>query len=445
MRFVAFVATLLVCPGVLCADDSEGPLTVTLAEAVRIALERHPDVEKAKQSGEMLKGKVREVRAQAFPEVNIVSNALRMRDPSLLNASGIENFPAELRAALIPHGVNLFDYSAQVKQPLYTSGKVGTALKLAAVQLEGATSQIDRAQQDLALEVVRAFYGLMWAQKYNRVVDDEQKQRAEHAAMARTRFQNGVATEVDVLRSEVAVANGKPAVVQARNAIRLAQARLNYLMFRPIDAPITLAGDFDEKAFDDASFETLAAEAIRRRPEMHLARIQERSSQVQLDLAKAESRMRVDFAAGYGVASRMASNLSDLQFARWNMAVAFTLPVFDGFRRSGLVYQATAAERQAKLDREKLEQQVRLDLQQGLDELTAARETLRAAEATVGQAEKVLGMMQNNYKWGAATTLDILDAQTALSSARSNVLRGLHDYSVARARLRYVLGRTPWE
>ena len=68
-----------------------------------------------------------------------------------------------------------------------------------------------------------------------------------------------------------------------------------------------------------------------------------------------------------------------------------------------------------------------------------------AAKANVGQAEKVLSMMQNNYKWGAATTLDILDSQTALSQARSNLLRGLHDYAVARANLRWAMGLTPWE
>ena len=54
-------------------------------------------------------------------------------------------------------------------------------------------------------------------------------------------------------------------------------------------------------------------------------------------------------------------------------------------------------------------------------------------------------MMQNNYKYGAATTLDIVDAQTALSVARTNLLRGLHDYSVARANLRWTMGQTPWE
>jgi outer membrane protein TolC len=56
-----------------------------------------------------------------------------------------------------------------------------------------------------------------------------------------------------------------------------------------------------------------------------------------------------------------------------------------------------------------------------------------------------LGMMQNNYKYGAATTLDVVDAETAVAVARTNLLRGLHDYSIARANLRWALGRTPWE
>ena len=135
----------------------------------------------------------------------------------------------------------------------------------------------------------------------------------------------------------------------------------------------------------------------------------------------------------------------DPKFTRWTAAVSFTFPVFDGFRRSGLVVQANANQRSARLEREKQEQQVRLAVQQGYDELKAAAETIAAARANVGQAEKVLAMTQANYKYGAATTLDVVDAQTAVSAARSNLLRGLHDYSVARANLRWTMGAQPWE
>ncbi len=123
----------------------------------------------------------------------------------------------------------------------------------------------------------------------------------------------------------------------------------------------------------------------------------------------------------------------------------FTLPVFDGFKRSGMVFEATANQRAARLEREKAQQQIRLSLQQALDEVKATRETIAAARANISQAERVLEMTQANYKYGAATTLDILDAQTALSVARTNLLRGQYDYSAARATLRWTLGRTPWE
>ena len=429
----------------LCGAQVPEAESVTLAEAVKLALQRHPDVQKARAAADILKGKIREVRAQALPDISIDSSFTRWRDPSLLNASGIDKFPVELRTALIPTAVNLFDYHIALKQPLYTAGKVGTALRLAAVEAEGALAEIDRAGQDLALLVTRTFYGLLWAERYVELVAETQKQKEQHAEMARTLFRNGVATEVDVLRSEVNAANGAPDLVRARSGVRQARAELNYYLVRPLDFATRPEGDFEEKPVEEATLDKLMYEAQRRRPELARLRIAERSARVQLDLARAESRMKVDFTANYGIMARLTSNLVNPDFTRWTTSVNFTLPVFDGFRRSALVYQATASERAARLERERVEQQVRLALQQGGDELAAAAETIRAARANVGQADKVLAMMQNNYKYGAATTLDIVDAQTALAVARTNLLRGLHDYAVARAGLRWTAGMTPWE
>ncbi len=418
---------------------------LTIEEAVKLAVERYPDVEKARAAADVLKGKIREVRSQALPQVNIRVNGTRSRDPSFLNATAFDNFPAELRDAMNPVASNMFIYSAGVTQPLYTAGKVGTALKLASVESEGALADIDRAQQDLSKNVVNAYYGLMWAERYKALVEETQEQRKQHAAMARTRFQNGVATEVDVLRSEVAVSNGAPDLVRADNAIRQARALLNFYLVRPIDYPTEVTGDFQDRAWDQWDLDVLSQEAVRRRPELARLRVAERSATVQLDLAKAENKMRLDGNASFGISSRKPQNFFNSMYESWSFGMTYTLPVFDGFKRSGMVYQATANQRAARLEREKVEQQVRLGLQQGLDELKASAETIAAARANISQAEKVLSMTQDNYKFGAATTLDILDAQTALSVARNNLLRGLYDYSVARVNLLWTAGRSPWE
>ncbi len=418
---------------------------LTLPDAVRLAVARHQDVAKARAAADALKGKIREVRAQALPDIKFEFNANRLRDPSLLNASGIDKFPADLRDALVPSSINMFDYGITVKQPLFTQGKVGTALRLASIEAEGALSEIDRAQQDVALATVKAFYGLLWAEQDRSLVVETQEQKKLHAAMARTRYQNGVATEVDVLRSEVAVANGAPDLVRAGNAIRQARAELNYYLGRPLDFATRLAGNFQEKPWEQNDLAELDRDALRRRPEIERLRIAERSADTQMQLARAEDRMRLDFNSSYGLMARLPQNLVNSEFIRWTAGVNFTFPIFDGLKRSGLMTQAVANQRIARLDREKFEQQVRLTIQQAYDDLQAAAESIAAAKATVHEAEKVLSMMQDNYKFGAATTLDIADAETAVSIARGNLLRGLYDYSVGRANLRWSIGQTPWE
>ncbi len=440
-RLLSLILFLLTA-GLLPAQQEPA---LTLEEAVRLAVARHQDVDKARAAADALKGKIREVRAQALPDVQITADAMRMRDPSFLNSSGVDKFPAEFLAAIVPVPVNMFNYGITVKQPLFTQGKVGTALRLASVEAEGALSEIDRAEQDVAVSVVKAYYDLLWAEQYRDLVADTQEQKKKHAAMARTLRDNGVATEVDVLRSEVAVANGAPDLVRAENGIRQARAQLNYYIGRALDYPTKLAGHFEERLWEENNIDALEQEAIRRRPELERLRIAERSAETQLKLAGAENRARADFSGAYGISARRPSNLLDPLYSRWSATVSFSFPIFDGFKRSGLVYQATANQRMARLEREKAEKQIRLAVQQGFDELKAADETIAAAQANVGQAERVLSMTQDNYKYGAATTLDIVDAQTAVSVARSNMLRGLHDYSVARANLRWAVGQQPWE
>jgi hypothetical protein len=72
----ACLALLIALPAVAgwCRAQSQDPVAVTLPEAVQIALARHPDVEKTRAAASQMKGRLREVRAQALPEVNFHSS-----------------------------------------------------------------------------------------------------------------------------------------------------------------------------------------------------------------------------------------------------------------------------------------------------------------------------------------------------------------------------------
>ncbi len=432
-------------PGMRAGTEPPEKPDLTLVEALDLAMTRNPRVLMARARMDALKGKIREVRAQALPSINLNGSALRWRDPSFLNASSFDKIPEEFKQALVVVPANLFDYNVSVSQPLYTSGKVGTALRLASLESEGSGVDRDQAEQEIRLAVIRAFYGLLLTQQQLKVAQETVYQREKHLEMARTRFAGGVATQVDVLRSEVSVANARPELIRAENSVRQARAVLNNLLVRPLDFPTEAVGGLTFTPKPKMDLQEVVRQASAHRPELVRARVNELEAADQLKLANAESRLRLDFNGQYGVNSRLVSNLLNHEFNRYMFTVSVGLPLFDGGRRSGLVQQAVANRRIVELTRVDAENNVRLEAQTALDELERAEKTVEAAQLSVHEAERVLDMMQNNYKYGAATTLDVLDAQTALTTARWTLLQGLYDHTLAQAQLRYVMGLNPLE
>lgn len=427
------------------ASEPADKAALTLPEALGLALTRNPQVLIARAKTDALRGKIKEVRAQALPSINFNGSGLRWRDPSFLNASSFDKIPEEFKAALVVVPANLFDYNLSVSQPLYTSGKIGTALKLASLESEGVEVDRDRVEQEVRLQVIRAFYGLLLVQRQLEVAKETVAQRQRHLEMARTRFAGGVATEVDVLRSEVSVANAQPELIRAESGARQARTVLNNLLVRPLDFPTEALGALTFTPEPSMTLEEAVRQAYEHRPELVRARLNEREADGQIKLARAEGRLRLDFNGLYGVTSRLPSNLFNHEFNRYVFTVSLGLPLFDGGRRSGLTQQAVANRKVAELSRVDTENSVRLEAQTALDELQRADKTVEAAQLNVRQAERVLSMMQDNYRYGAATTLDVLDAQTALTTARWTLLQGLYDHNLARCQLRYVMGVDPLE
>ena len=426
-------------------SSGEEKRELTLTEAVALALERNQQALIARAQVDAMKGKVREVRAQALPQITFSSNALRWRDPSFLNASSFDAIPPDIRQGLAPRGANLFDYSVGVSQPLYTSGKVGAALKLAALENGGVSTDQTRVEQDIRLLTIRAFYDLILAEDQLQVTQETIRQRERQLELARNRYQAGVATEVDVLRSEVSLANAQPERIRAENTIRQARSVLNNLLVRPVDFPTQALGELTFTPWAQTDLQAIVQQAMTQRPELQRLRINEREADMQVRLAKAENSLRIDLNAAYGFQARDLSNLFDREFTRWNFSFNLTLPIFDGGKRSGLVQQALAQQRIARLTRTQQEDVVRLEAQTALDDLERAAKTIEAARLNVRQAERVLDMMQSNYKYGAATTLDVLDSQVALILARQTLLQGLYDHTLARAQLHFIMGQDPVE
>jgi outer membrane protein TolC len=439
IRTLLLVWLTLTAPAVFGAGEEKGA-RLTIQEAVKMALERNPDMAIAQFEMDELKGKITEVRSGAFPQVTFQGYGLRLRDPSILNSSSFDKVPQEFRDALDPIPSNMFNFRVEAKQPVYTAGKVRTALRLAKESLEEKTAAREAVRQRLIFNVFQACSNMLLVDANRKVIRETYLQRMKHLELARNRFKDGVATEIDVLRSEVNVANTEPELIRADNRVQLARARINNLIVVDINAPTEIEGALEYRPWSAGNLEEIQIRALQQRPELAVARRQVQEARLTVALANSENKLTVDMSAAYGYTYREPKNLFNTDFATWNVTFNFKIPFFDSGRKSGLVSQAQSRLGAAEKRLAQLENDVRLEVQQAYDDMRSAEKAIAAAKLSVNQAEKVLGMMQANYRYGAATTLDVVDSQTAVVEARNNDIYATYDYEISKARLRLASG-----
>jgi outer membrane protein TolC len=242
----------------------------------------------------------------------------------------------------------------------------------------------------------------------------------------------------------VDLANAQAQLERARGEADQARGALNAVMVRPVDAAVVPTDALDRRPVP-GGLEEVTAAALANRAELKVAALNVRIYEQLVKVERGEGRPRLDFAGGWGRSVRDPGNFFRDDFSRWNAAVTVTVPVFDGFRSAGRVAQARASVSAAGQDLIAAENRVRLQAKQAVDRLRTAERVLDAAELNVTQAARAVEMTQANYRYGAATTLDVLDAQAALTLAESLRVQGLYDHANARAILRYVMGESPLE
>jgi HAE1 family hydrophobic/amphiphilic exporter-1 len=411
------------------------------AEAVAEALAANPQVKLSLEQVAFLEGNITEAKADALPDLSWRTIALRARDPSLLNSPNFDEFPPEFREALEPRPANAFSTAAVVKQTIY-SFKLGKALEAAKLARTAGQEDVQRARQRTALDAVRAYNQLLFTMEQLRVIRANVDSKQSHLDDARNRRAAGAATELEVLRSEVDLENQRAEQFRAESEVASARATLNTVIVRPTNTPIEPTDTLAVVPFS-ADFEDAVKEALLARPELRTLRLQEEIQDKLVDVAAAEAKPTFDFDASLGFAVRRPRNFLKWNYSSWSAAFTAKVPLFDGYRTAGKVAKAKAQKNTATQQIAALENQVRLEVQSAWDALALAERTTKAADLNVTQARRAADMTEANYRLGAATQLEVVDALQVLRQAENIRNQSLYLHANGQAALKYVMGRDP--
>lgn len=409
------------------------PRVLTLEDAISLAEELNPVLQAARERLKAAEGAVWGAAGRMLPSVQF---------------SGMWNFLEKIQVIPNPFapGTNLEldftqDYSGGVNVglPVFAWGSVRAGLQDARTAEEAARTDIESARSDVVLQVTRAYYGVLLAERGLQVARDALAQAERQERIAAERLSQGAVSEFEHLRARVQVANLRPGVARAESGLRATHIGLNLALGLEPDEEVRLRGALTYRPVD-LDLVALKREALANRSEIRNARLAEQRSDLAVSMAQASRLPNFAIAGQYGFRADNAM-LSERFSDSYAANLVLAIPIFDGFAARSRTAQARAGRQQAKIMLEQTRRSIEAEVEQAYRDLLAAEQSYLAQVDNVTQAERALEIAQVSFENEMMTSVELMDSQLALTMARQNHYQSLYDYRIALARIERAIGR----
>jgi outer membrane protein TolC len=456
MRQLKWILILFLCPAVVWGDETK---TLTMDEALQIALEQNRTLKiaqarlKASEFGVKdarsaflphLAGRATYTRLDQAPYID-ASNFSKMFEPLMapfadLVAKGLLN-PATLsglQSASIDRiyiGMeDNYDFNLSLEQPLFSGGALWNSYRIAKLNSETELWNYRRDEDRVRYEVTEAFLNLVKARELERVTEESIQRVQAHLNDLENFRARGIGIERDLLKARVRLSNAQLQNVQAKNAVRLANARLCNLLSFDLETEVVPA-KIPESCEDSLKVLSVYTDrAMEARPEMRAMNAGLLTAQRLIAIRKGEFLPKLLLLGNYDW-KRPNREVEPEFYTTWNIGLALSLDLFHGGSRYYRLEQAKLALNQIEQNAHLLADGISLEVRQAYLAEEEAQKTFAIAEETVLQAQESYRVTQENFKAGIATNTDVLDAQNDLSQAQMQQIAAQMDLLLARARL----------
>ena len=368
-----------------------------------------------------------------------VSAAAAKKNPSVSYSWQRNQYPTQVVTTALGTQSSNHGYSQgiNVSWPIWTFGKVEGAIDAARYQKNIADLNVYKTEADTKLAAVQAYYQYLEAVKLAEVQAQSVTDYASHLNNVQQQFDAGIVAKLDVLSSNVSLANAKQKSIAADNTRDVAEANLNNIMRVPMNTTLNpLDKNFPEPEFD-LTMEQAILMAQKYRWELVEADYGVRAAEASLRSAKAGYLPTVSVGGGY---SWKEASVTAVDKDDWTVQGGLSWSLWDGGATQASVKKADAAVKTAQETLLQAREKIELEVRQDYLNVLSYKEQIRAAEASVAQAEEAYKIATVRYSSGVGINLDVLDAELALNTARTNYITALYNYNIGLATLEHAMG-----
>lgn len=459
---------------------------LTLEEAVAQARRSNPDFLAQQNDRGTARAAVRAARADFLPSASIA------------NSFGY-TAPGERRFSytLSRQEPDYYTSSYQLGLSYQLSGAKLVQPSIAKAQERAVNQRVAGAEANLVAQVEQQYLSVLQAQEEVAQAEREVERTLEHERLAQARLEVGAGTPLDVRRAEVQRGQAEVRLLQTRNSVATATLGLGQLMGVDLQPGVRLTTDFAlmQPKWDAG---TLLRQAVENNPNLRAARASVGAAKTGVTAARSSYLPTLNFHVGWNgsvyrvgdidplvdqsiigaqqelegcivgneiakLINRPTEDCGQLAFTpeeirnrvqernsgypfdynRQPMSASMTvsLPIFTGLSRHQRVEEARAAAEDAEYQVQAEENRLRVEIGTALRNMQTAYETAQLQDQVAKTAAEELRLARERFRFGAASSVEVTDAQTSLAQAEQAKIDAVYDFHKSRAALEALVGR----
>jgi outer membrane protein TolC len=416
--------------GIPTGKATGGVIPLSLSEAMKRGLNYNLGTVLSAEQIRATSGARLVALSRLLPQLN--AGVSEVQEQVNLAAFGFQGFPG-MKTIVGPF--NVFDARAYVTQ---------TVLDLSALNRYRAENENLKAAQ-LSNTNVREAVVYVIANLYLQSVASNSRIEAMRAQvktaqalydLAVDQKSAGVVPGIEVLRAQVELQAQQQRLIVAEDQYAKDKLALAQAIGLPLGQDFTLTDGMSYSPIPTMSLDEAVQRAYKERPDLQSAEAGIRAAELDRKSAKAQRYPGIDFRADYGtIGQRPWEN-----HGTFTVATTVRVPIFQGGRVKGTIYEAEAALRQRQAELENLRARIYHDIQIAFLDLKAAADRVQVAQSAIKLADEQVQQSKDRFRAGVTNNVEVVQAQEALATASENYIASLQAHSAAKLALARAIG-----
>jgi outer membrane protein len=404
--------------------------SLTLQEIETRVQENHPVIMEAEESVNQAEAQIGLAKTGFYPDVNASANFSNVGPVPSLTVPDLGTFQ------LFPD--NNINAGLDIRQNIYDFGKTSSRVAYSSANKDLQEKSLDAARQELAINVVKNFYMILYLQEAIRIKQEQLDILEQHLELVKKKKATGSGTDYEILSTQVNLSAVENQRLNLEAGLVAQLSILNSLLGLPPRTyhAVKETFNFPEPAL---SGDSVVSYALAHRDEMQIALKKNNLAVIRLNEVRARNHPSLDFIAQGGWKNGYVPDINKVR-PNYVIGLGLQIPVFDANKLKYNILIAESSIKSSSFEAEVTRREISSEVVKNESNLRTAEEKVQQTDLLLRQAEEAYELAETSFSAGAITNLDLLDASSNVSESKLASLRSRVDYAISLYLLKASLG-----